>query len=161
MTVTVRSADPAEAPALVPLYVWLFAAPGTTPADWEPATAGRRLAEAAGCERCAVLVAVAEDDVVVGFCTAYLDIVSVRFGPRCWVEDLAVSPRHRSRGIGALLLEAAMSWAGERGAAHLELDSTLSRVDAHRFYEREAPDSRSLCFGWQLPRAAVERAEHR
>ena len=29
---------------------------------------------------------------VVGFATVYLDIVSVRFGQRAWVEDLAVAP---------------------------------------------------------------------
>jgi hypothetical protein len=36
---------------------------------------------------------VAVDNVsLVGFATVYLDIVSVRFGQRAWVEDLAVAP---------------------------------------------------------------------
>ena len=39
-----------------------------------------------------VLVADA-DGVVVGICTVYLDIDSVRFGLRAWVEDLAHAQR--------------------------------------------------------------------
>ena len=77
---------------------------------------------------------------LLGLCTAYLDMNSVRFGPRCWVEDLAVSPDHRSQGVGKALLDAAKDWARDRGATHLELDSADARDDAHRFYEREAPE---------------------
>ena len=90
------------------------------------------------------------DGAVVGICTVYLDIESVRFGRRAWVEDLAVSPDHRSAGHGKALLDAAKDWARERGATHLELDSAEVRADAHRFYEREQPSWRSISFGWEL-----------
>jgi GNAT superfamily N-acetyltransferase len=100
-------------------------------------------------DRSTVLVAV-DDAGLAGFCTTYLDLRSVRFGLRAWVEDLAVAPDRRSQGTGAALLAAARAWARERGATHLELDSGDARTDAHRFYEREAPDSTSRCFGWRL-----------
>ncbi len=94
---------------------------------------------------------VADDDgTLVGFCTAYQEMHSVRFGYRAWVEDLAVDPGRRSAGVGKALLDAAKDWARERGATHLELDSAESRADAHRFYERERPDYRSIQFGWGL-----------
>jgi GNAT superfamily N-acetyltransferase len=95
------------------------------------------------------LVAVLDGEVV-GLCTAYDDIESVRFGRRVWVEDLAVHPRRRSLGIGKQLLDEAKRWARGRGATHLELDSAQTRADAHRFYERERPVSRSICFGYKL-----------
>ena len=41
-------------------------------------------------------------------------------------------------------------WARERGASHLELDSSEGRTDAHRFYEREGAAYRSFSFGWPL-----------
>lgn len=145
----IRAASPTEAAALVPLYDWLFVAPGSPPPHWDPEQAGDRLAAAAEDDRSAVLLAT-DGQAVVGFCTIYLDLMSVRFGPRSWVEDLAVAPDVRSRGAGTALLQAAMAWARERGASHLELDSGLGRHDAHRFYERHAPSWRSLCFGWEL-----------
>jgi GNAT superfamily N-acetyltransferase len=142
-------ATPEEAAALIPCYDWLFAPPGAPPPQWDPVAATARLAAAAGSDRAVVLVA-AHGDTVAGFCTAYLDIVSVRYGVRSWVEDLAVAPDGRSRGTGAALLQAARDWARSHGASHLELDSGLARHDAHRFYERQAPSWRSLCYGWQL-----------
>ncbi len=97
-----------------------------------------------------VLLAVADGDRVVGVCTAYFTIHAIRFGPRAWVEELAVDPELRSRGIGSRLLAAAKHWARERGASHLKLDSALARTEAHRFYEREGPRGRSYSYDYEL-----------
>jgi len=75
---------------------------------------------------------------------------SVRFGLRCWVEDLAVDPSCRSLGIGKALFDAVKRWAKERGATHLELDTGVARADAHRFYEREAPHAKGYSYSWSL-----------
>src|SRR5258708_19555089 len=85
-----------------------------------------------------------------GVGTGYDDMESVRFGRRVWVEDLAVHPDMRSLGIGKQLLDEAKQWAQARGATRLQLDSAESRTAAHRFYEREHPSFRSICFGWLL-----------
>ncbi len=147
--VEIAAAGPDDAPQLLEAYEWLFAPPGGRPPQWDPQVAAERLRRAATAGDSAVLVARA-DGVVVGICTAYLDLESVRFGRRAWVEDLAVHPGRRSLGIGKLLLDAAKDWARERGATHLELDSAHARTDAHRFYEREGPSWSSLSFGWEL-----------
>jgi GNAT superfamily N-acetyltransferase len=149
MAVEIRNATVQEATYLVATYEWLFAPPGAQPPQWDPERAAERLRAAVDSEQAAVLIAV-HDGETVGLCTAYEDMVSVRFGPRVWVEDLAVHPDHRSLGIGKRLLDAAKAWARDRGASHLELDSGENRPDAHRFYEREQPSWRSICFGWEL-----------
>jgi GNAT superfamily N-acetyltransferase len=131
------------------MYPWLFAPPGAKPSQWDPDKARSRLREAIVSPRSTVLVA--EDDrALIAFCTAYLELNSVRFGQRCWVEDFAVDPERRSQGVGAALLRAAREWAREAGATHLELDSGLARTDAHRFYEREGGSRQSYSFGWEL-----------
>ena len=130
-------------------YEWLFAPPGSVPARWDADHARAAIAPAIEEPESAVLVAEHRGDLL-GLCTAYLDLNSVRFGPRCWVEDLAVSPQHRSQGVGKALLDAARDWARDRGATHLELDSGDARADAHRFYERENPSWTSRCFAWEL-----------
>ena len=145
----IRPALIGEAPSLVAAYDWLFAPPGSKPPSWDPDDAAARLTRAAHEEDSQVLVATERGDVV-GLCTVYLDIESVRFGRRAWVEDLAVHPEQRSRGHGKALLDAARDWARDQGATHLELDSGEARADAHRFYERERPSWRSVSFGWEL-----------
>src|SRR5690606_26770459 len=119
---TVRAATREEVDAILPLYEWLFAPPGSKPSLCDEERARSALGEATADGGPEVSVA---DDAgeLVGFCTAYLDLHSVRFGPRVWVEDLAVDPARRSQGIGKALLDAAKAWARERGATHLELDS--------------------------------------
>jgi GNAT superfamily N-acetyltransferase len=159
----VRAAEPGEEEAIVPLYEWLFAPPGSKPPTWDERRAAVALRQAIDSHDAAVLVAVLRADpaapgreaedaggTLVGFCTGYQDLHSVRFGYRAWIEDLAVHPEHRSRGVGKALLDAAKSWARERGATHLELDSAETRTDAHRFYEREGSQYRSFSFGWPL-----------
>ena len=145
----IREAQPGEAAAVAAGYEWLFAPPGYRPPRWDAARASTRLERLAGADEATMLVADVDGEVV-GICSVYLDIESVRFGRRAWVEDLAVHPDHRSAGQGKALLDAAKDWARERGASHLELDSGEARVDAHRFYEREQPAYRSIQFGWVL-----------
>jgi GNAT superfamily N-acetyltransferase len=131
------------------MYEWLFEPPGSRPPSWDPERAREALLEAMAAKRSAVLVA-ERGDGLVGFCTAYLDLDSVRFGLRCWVEDLAVDPGHRSEGVGARLLDEARAWARAEGATHLELDTAEVRSDAQRFYERERPSGRSISYAWKL-----------
>ncbi len=145
----IRAAEAGEERRLIPLYEWLFDPPGSRPAQWDERRAEVALRQAVESRDAVVLVA---DDggELAGICTAYLDLHSVRFGYRAWVEDLAVDPQQRSRGIGKALLDAAKAWARERGATHLELDSGHGRTHAHRFYERESPDWGGLSYAWEL-----------
>ncbi len=144
----VRAAGDGDVAGLIDAYEWLFAPPGSTPQAWDERRAAVALKQAIESHDAAVLVTTSDDGAITGFITGYLDIHSVRFGYRCWVEDFAVDPVHRSQGIGSRLLEAMRGWARERGATHLELDSADARLDAHRFYEREGADPGSRSFRW-------------
>jgi GNAT superfamily N-acetyltransferase len=145
----VRAAEPDEIEAVISMYGWLFAPPGARPPYWDQERAVAAVGRAIASDSATVLVAVLDGEFV-GLCTAYDDIESVRFGRRVWVEDLAVHPDRRSLGIGKQLLDEAKRWARARGARRLQLDSAEARTDAHRFYERERPNWRSLSFGWEL-----------
>lgn len=145
----VREARAGEEAAVLPMYEWLFAPPGSMPPAWDPERAAERLAAAIESPRSAILVA-EDEGVLAGVCSAYLDLDSVRYGLRCWVEDLAIDPARRSRGIGKALLDAARAWGAARGATHLELDSGSARTEAHRFYEREQPSWTGMQYAWLL-----------
>ena len=148
MAVEIRAAEQADIEELISAYEWLFAPPGSTPPTWDERRAAVALGQAIDSHDSAVLIATDDPGAIVGFVTGYLDIHSVRFGYRCWVEDLAVDPHHRSEGIGRSLIAAIRDWARERGATHLELDSADARHDAHRFYVREGADPGSRSFRW-------------
>ena len=145
----VREATEEDTDALLAAYEWLFAPPGSVPPGWDPAAARAAIVRALASERSTIFVSEA-DGRLTGLCSAYVELDSVRFGTRCWVEDLVVDPALRSRGTGKALLDAAKDWAGGRGATHLELDSGVERTDAHRFYEREQPSWESKCYAWEL-----------
>jgi GNAT superfamily N-acetyltransferase len=147
--IELRPATLGDAPTIVQSYVWLFAPPGRRPTDWNEQIAEGSVRRSISSSDATVYIALWEGRIV-GFFTEYLSIDSVRFGRRAWVEDLAVHPDFRSRGVGRLLLEEAKRWGRSHGATHLELESGEGRVDAHRFYEREHPVSRSKCYRWQL-----------
>jgi GNAT superfamily N-acetyltransferase len=146
---TVREARQDEVEAVLHCYEWLFAPPAARPPLWD--TDGARMALIATIEdEDSILLVAEEEGELVGFCSGYLDLHSVRFGPRCWVEDLAVHPERRSQGIGKALLDATKAWAAGRGSTHLELDTAETRTDARRFYEREDPSWRSISYSWRL-----------
>ena len=123
--------------------------PDPCPRPGTPSARAQAIAEAIESAESTLLVAEHRGELL-GFCSAYIELNSVRYGVRCWVEDLAVSPEHRSQGVGKGLLDAAKSWARERGATHLELDSGEKRDDAHRFYDREQPAWRGYQYTWLL-----------
>lgn len=145
----IRAAGPEDADMVVRMYDWLFEPPGMRPAGLDEERVAAAFRRVAASDDAAVLVG-QQGGELVGLCCVYLDIESIRFGRRAWVEDLAVHPGHRSRGIGKRLLDEAKACARARGATHLELESAEARAAAHRFYERELPSSRAVCFGWRL-----------
>jgi len=148
--VTIRAAREAEVDTVLGIYAWLFEPPGYTPRWWDEKRARRALAEAIEAKRSAVLVAETDAGELVGVVSAYLDLNSIRFGLRCWIEDLAVDPMRRSAGIGKALLDAAKAWAKEHGATHLELDTGLAREDTQRFYDRQKPIAKGYSYSWAL-----------
>jgi len=149
VAIEVRPALGGEVERVLGMYEWLFEPPGSVPPGWDPEQARSALSRTIAADESVLLVA-EEGPELLGFISCYLDLDSVRFGLRCWVEDLAVSPEHRSLGVGKRLLDAAKGWARKRGATHLELDSGIAREDAHRFYEREQPAWKGVQYSWLL-----------
>ena len=150
MSVTIRPATLADEEAALHLIKELFAAPGGTPPDYtrERASVGFRYAvEQADAD---VLLAMTGDEVI-GLASMYVVFPSIRFGLRCYLQDLVVTPSRRSRGIGRLLLDAASEWAREHGCHHLALDSGTRRRDAHRFYIAQGMSQEGLVFNRILP----------
>ena len=78
----------------------------------------------------------AEDDAAfVGFVQLYPSYDSVMLGARWTLYDLFVSPAHRGRGIGRMLMERATQLARETGAVGLILSTATDNLVGQRLYE--------------------------
>ena|SRR5215210_2393854 len=88
-------------------------------------------------ERPANAILVAEEDEVVA---GWIHVCGMQFfesPPFAEIGGLVVGEGSRGKGVGKLLVEAAVRWAAERGYRNLRVRSNTIREDAHRFYERE------------------------
>lgn len=63
-----------------------------------------------------------------------LILYRVPTGQRARIEDLVVSPRHRSLGLGRALMERAMLAARQAHAHVIDLTSNPSRLEANQLY---------------------------
>ncbi|MFI6237834.1 GNAT family N-acetyltransferase [Micromonospora sp. NPDC050784] len=148
MTIHVRRFQRGAEAQFVMGLEWLFAPPGSRPVDWDSNRAVERTAQLLAHEDVALFEARSDEDQLIGVASVYLDILSVRFGRRASIEDLAVHPDWRSRGVGSKLLAAARAWAHEQGADYVFLESGLGRTEAHRFYLREGATHAAAAFRW-------------
>ncbi|MEU7802826.1 GNAT family N-acetyltransferase [Micromonospora arborensis] len=148
MTIHVRRFQRGAEVEFVMGLEWLFAPPGRRPEDWDRDRAVERTAQLLAHEDVALFEARSQENQLVGVASVYVDILSVRFGRRASIEDLAVHPDWRSRGVGSSLLTAARAWAHEQGADYVFLESGLARTEAHRFYLREGATHAAAAFRW-------------
>ncbi len=147
--ITIRPASLDDAAVALALLEELFVPPGRKPADYTPDRAKEGFRRAVGSEGSDVLLAF-EDATPVGAATVYVDTLSIRYGRRCWVEDLIVLLDQRGKGTGRLLLGAAIEWGRAHGCDFVQLHSGIGRKDAHRFYVTNGMEQDSLVFTRRL-----------
>ncbi len=57
-------------------------------------------------------------------------------GVQARLGGLVVDSVNRGKGIGKRLMKEAEQWAKSKGSKTMKLNSNVTRVDAHRFYEK-------------------------
>jgi ribosomal-protein-alanine N-acetyltransferase len=77
-----------------------------------------------------VRVGSADGDAVAGFCSFWLVFDELH------INNLAIHPMYRRRGIGTALLQHAMRTAAQLGARRATLEVRQSNEEARRIYER-------------------------
>ena len=144
-----RPAGEADLGAVLELVEHLFAPPSSRAPSYAAEEARERARWWLADGR---LLLLADDDEgrPAGYVAAAVDIESIRFGRRAWVEDLVTSPTARRLGYGAALLAGARAWARGHGCSHLVLTTSLHRTGSHAFYEREGGAFGSRAYRWAL-----------
>lgn len=146
-----RAEDLGAAVALLALGALVPGPDGDAAFDLAPYRAA--LAEIEATPGCAVLVAEVAG-AVVGVCQLIVFRHLQSAGGRCAeIESVHVHPDWRSRGIGGVLVEAAVERARSAGCYRVQLTSNVARADAHRFYERHGFTASHRGFKRLLPDA--------
>jgi GNAT superfamily N-acetyltransferase len=83
-----------------------------------------------------LVVAAAGPDIVATMQLSFIPGLARHGALRAQIEAVRVHEAYRSRGLGAAMLNWAISEARRRGCALVQLTSDKSRTSAHRFYER-------------------------
>lgn len=81
-----------------------------------------------------LFVAKTTDDMIVGM--VLVMIYRIPYVKKAYLEDLSVDSSHRGKGIGTMLLEHAITYAGENGAAYIDFTSKPERASGNRLYEK-------------------------
>ncbi len=104
------------------------------------------------------LVVAEQDGVVVG--TAQLTFIpglSRRGGTRAQIEAVRVSGSTRGSGLGSRMIAWCVDRAREHGCLLVQLTTDVSRLDAHRFYERLGFEATHIGFKLKLRQPPADR----
>lgn len=94
-----------------------------------------RVAQLGGRDDSAVLVAENDHGRIVG-CVHVLIDCRLAEGRRGEISSIVVDDHLRSRGTGAMLVQAAAAWLKSRGIGRLRVRCNAVRDRAHRFYDK-------------------------
>nr|MBF0222206.1 GNAT family N-acetyltransferase [Desulfobulbaceae bacterium] len=136
-TITFRKADPGDTPQLIELLRALFAIEEDFLFNEEKQRVGLQLM----LDNQRGYVAVAEKaGTIIGMCTGQLTISTAEGGPALLVEDVVVTKKWRSQGVGKQLMAEVSRWAEHMGVSRLQLLADKTNSEALDFYKS---------LGWQ------------
>lgn len=131
-TIQTRIATLADADAVAPLfnaYRQFYEQPADLP------LAARFIRDRLLNNESVILLAVSEDQQMLGFCQLYPSFCSIEAKPVYSLYDLFVLPAARRCGAGKALLQAAERHAAHNGFARLDLTTAKTNLTAQSLYE--------------------------
>jgi len=131
----IRSATPADIPALCGLLDQLFA----QEAEFSPDRAAQQRGLAAIIEHPQVgeILLAEEAGHILGMVNLLYTISTALGTPVALLEDMVVDAAARDRGLGSRLLKAATASAAAHGCRRITLLTDADNLDAQRFYARQ------------------------
>jgi len=132
--ITIDAATSADIPALCDLLSLLFA----QEADFAPdrAKQERGLSLILDDARVGVILVAREEGAVVGMVNLLFTVSTAEGARAMLLEDMIVRPDRRGRGVGLMLIEAAIARAAREGCARITLLTDEDNTKAQWFYGR-------------------------
>lgn len=87
-----------------------------------------------------------DNQMPVGYLTASKKELDYRTNNPLEINNMGVSPKYRSQGIGKLLVDHAKKWARTNGFTHLYVEAYSQNTKAHQFYQRMGLEPTAISF---------------
>ena len=139
----IENATLEDIPALTALLDRLFAIEVDFSADRKKQTLGLQMI-IQNPQHAIIKVARNSENKVVGMVSAQLVISTAQGSYSAWVEDMVVAEAYRGYGMGRCLLNAAISWAKEKGASRAQLLVDIENEPAIGYYQHLGWESTQL-----------------
>lgn len=136
MSVSIRSLRPEDKAAWLPLWRGYLEFYETSVSDDVTDATWRRIVDPAG--QIHGFCAIDPSGKLIGIVHYLYHPVTWSIGPRCYLEDLFVSPDRRGSGAGRALIEAVYRAADEAGADQVYWLTAHSNATARQLYDRVA-----------------------
>jgi PhnO protein len=79
-----------------------------------------------------------DGDNIIGYLSCHIQTLLHHGGNVAEIQEMFVTPRYRSSGVGKLLMSEVKRIAQQKGAIQLEVTTRVVRAEAIRFYVRES-----------------------
>ena len=150
MTITpflITNAELSDVPRMVQLLDALFSIEQDFSPEHKHQAAGLKLLiENSG--HAIIKVAKTQEGIVIGMVSVQLVISTAQGSYSAWVEDMIVDTQFRAHGVGRALLNAALTWAKNKGATRAQLLVDLDNTNAIGYYDH---------LGWESSRMGMRR----
>jgi len=146
MQVKIRTATPADAPAVVSLMAQL----AKHTRGHIDAGVDNRFCDMLELPPYAILVAEDGRGQVIGLLTASKRWTLWHSGPCTLIEELVVDESARRQGVGRGLIQAALDWARAQGCSEVEVSTDEDNTAAQAFYRQLGFESEALLLEYEL-----------
>jgi len=134
----IRQATLADIPSILSLYAELHPTDKAISADMAEASFSQAVKNGI-----IYFVSVEDGEVVGSLYIAIIPNITKLCAPIGFIENVVVAEKHRRKGIGKSLIEAAVQTAKDKGCYKVILSSNIKRTEAHKFYESIGFDGNS------------------
>lgn len=104
--------------------------------DWATSDRGKKYFEKILSDKKALVLIAQEKNKPVGYLVARLKMISYRKSKCLEIENMGVSPKFRSKGIGSRLINECVSWAKKHSYKKVFVNSYFKNTGAISFYKR-------------------------
>ena len=104
--------------------------------DWATSDKGKKYFKKILLDKSALVLLAQENDKLIGYLTGRQKNLGYRKSKCIEIENMGVTSKYRSKGVGSRLINECISWAKKQGYKKVYVNSYFKNIQAISFYKR-------------------------